>query len=236
MESSGAKEKRRAYAHAYYRTHRKECLAYQRRYRQERAEKIRLRKQRYRETHEEQIRAYDKKYREEHREQCLTYQREYRQTHPKYEENMSPERREAYRAVRLRWYWEHRDESIERRRKWRQTDRGRTLAKQSHNKRRALKAGVANTLTSLEWQNALVHFAHRCAYCGNPAERLHQDHVIPLSAAGGYVVQNIVPACARCNLSKHSTRLDVWTAGRGAAFVLPEAPIKVREYIEGLGV
>jgi len=42
--------------------------------------------------------------------------------------------------------------------------------------------------------------APKCAYCGAPAE--HIDHVIPRSQGGTDDPRNLVPACAKCNLTK----------------------------------
>ena len=40
----------------------------------------------------------------------------------------------------------------------------------------------------------------RCAYCGAPAE--HLDHVVPICQGGTNNLDNLVAACANCNLSK----------------------------------
>lgn len=46
-----------------------------------------------------------------------------------------------------------------------------------------------------------------CSYCSQPipkkANQRHADHVQPLSQGGTHTVDNIVPSCQRCNLSKH---------------------------------
>lgn len=41
-----------------------------------------------------------------------------------------------------------------------------------------------------------------CVYCGAKSE--HMDHVIPLARGGDHNIDNLVPACAKCNLSKGS--------------------------------
>ena len=39
-----------------------------------------------------------------------------------------------------------------------------------------------------------------CIYCGNPATEI--DHVIPASKGGTDTLENLVPACKRCNSTK----------------------------------
>jgi 5-methylcytosine-specific restriction endonuclease McrA len=48
-----------------------------------------------------------------------------------------------------------------------------------------------------------------CQYCGNPAENV--DHVIPKSAGGEHVWENVVAACRRCN--QHKENRTVHEAG-----------------------
>jgi hypothetical protein len=47
-----------------------------------------------------------------------------------------------------------------------------------------------------------------CRYCGNIAE--HCDHVIPVVKGGDNHPDNLVAACAPCNLSKGSKTLAEW--------------------------
>lgn len=51
-----------------------------------------------------------------------------------------------------------------------------------------------------------------CAYCSGQFE--HLDHAYPLSRCGtpGHVLSNLVPACSRCNTSKHAMTADEWEA------------------------
>lgn len=180
----------------------------------------------------ERKRARDRKWREEHKELTKARARNWRDRH-------RHEKREYDRD----YYLQHRDEIRARQKEnaeritaqqrcYRATDTGRAAHRADQNRRSARKAELVSTLTQTEWQSALAHFGHRCAYCGAFAETLQQEHVIPLSAGGGYVVENIVPACARCNLSKRDSCLTEWMVGRGLAFVLPEALARLSGYFE----
>ena len=42
----------------------------------------------------------------------------------------------------------------------------------------------------------------RCVYCGTTGGRLTLDHVVPRSRGGDSVWENVVTACAPCNLRK----------------------------------
>ena len=48
----------------------------------------------------------------------------------------------------------------------------------------------------------------RCVYCGTTAGRLTLDHVIPRSRGGESVWENVVTACAPCNLRKGDRLLE----------------------------
>jgi 5-methylcytosine-specific restriction endonuclease McrA len=51
-----------------------------------------------------------------------------------------------------------------------------------------------------------------CYYCGAPSE--HADHYIPLAGDGLHCRFNLVPACARCNISKNDSLPDEWLEHR----------------------
>uniref|UniRef100_UPI003F5084CE HNH endonuclease n=1 Tax=Caballeronia sp. LjRoot34 TaxID=3342325 RepID=UPI003F5084CE len=67
-------------------------------------------------------------------------------------------------------------------------------------------------------------FDGRCAYCGEPlADRWHADHVEPVMRGVGsywsglpaarmenHRIDNMMPACAPCNISKATFSIDQW--------------------------
>jgi 5-methylcytosine-specific restriction endonuclease McrA len=74
----------------------------------------------------------------------------------------------------------------------------------SKQRRRARKAGSPrNDLTMAQWRAIKAHYGHRCVYCGQPSQRVTQDHITPLSKGGAHTVSNVVPACQSCNSRKH---------------------------------
>ncbi len=48
----------------------------------------------------------------------------------------------------------------------------------------------------------------RCVYCGSATSRLTLDHVVPRSRGGDSVWENVVTACAPCNLRKGDRLLE----------------------------
>lgn len=49
-----------------------------------------------------------------------------------------------------------------------------------------------------------------CQYCGakSPAVELHVDHITPVSSGGTNELENLITACASCNLGKGARELD----------------------------
>jgi 5-methylcytosine-specific restriction endonuclease McrA len=90
-------------------------------------------------------------------------------------------------------------------------------------KRRATAYGVEHKAYS---RTAIMRrWAYRCAYCNARAE--HLDHVHPLSKGGADAEHNMLPACAKCNLSKGAKTLADWALTFGpASHRLPSDPPK----------
>lgn len=77
------------------------------------------------------------------------------------------------------------------------------------NKRNQKMMDLPHTLTDEEWNNTLKEFEYKCAYCGNQSY-LEKDHFIPVSKDGEYTINNILPACKRCNQSKYTYDFFEW--------------------------
>jgi len=108
-------------------------------------------------------------------------------------------------------YANHRLKCIDQARKYqlRHPDKAKIIRAASRIRRLEwLKTGK---ITASEWRQCLIAHNFRCVYCGSD-EKIEMDHVIPLSRGGPNRIENIAPACRRCNLSKHDKTPDEWRA------------------------
>jgi hypothetical protein len=68
-------------------------------------------------------------------------------------------------------------------------------------------------LTSQLWENRLNEYSG-CCYCGDINVPRTKDHFIPLNLNGSNHIDNIVPACRRCNSSKGRCNPYEWVRER----------------------
>lgn len=74
----------------------------------------------------------------------------------------------------------------------------------------------------------------RCRYCGANAAStlLHVDHVVPIAEGGTDDPENLVAACADCNLGKSSVSLDASPLGASASTdAMLEHAEQIRAYL-----
>jgi 5-methylcytosine-specific restriction endonuclease McrA len=110
----------------------------------------------------------------------------------------------------------------------RTTSTAATAARARYAKRRRLRVARAdNDLTPSQW-DALVAAWAGCAYCRAGGAALQRDCVQPISRGGRYTLENVVPACASCNASKHNDEVTGWLRRKKLdehAFLLRHATI-----------
>ena len=69
--------------------------------------------------------------------------------------------------------------------------------------------GIEGRYTIDEWKTKLVEYDYRCAYCGDELlDSISTDHTIPVSRGGSNNIDNIVPACRKCNSRKNNKTLE----------------------------
>ena len=84
-----------------------------------------------------------------------------------------------------------------------------------------------NDLTAEQWAELLAAW-EGCAYCRAGGLPLQRDCVQPISRGGRYTLENVVPACASCNASKHNNEVTGWLRRKKLderAFLLRHATI-----------
>jgi hypothetical protein len=91
---------------------------------------------------------------------------------------------------------------LARQKDWRQRNPAKAHAyvRTSASKRRDASKGLS--FTTAQWLALLEYHGGRCAYCGSNV-LIEIDHRIPLIRRGSNTIDNILPACRRCNRRKH---------------------------------
>jgi hypothetical protein len=92
--------------------------------------------------------------------------------------------------------------------KWKAAGGNESIARAAQ-RRRSRRAGLVSAFDQADWATCLEYFGSRCAYCLR-ADGISQDHVIPVTSGGGYVPDNIIPACYSCNSRKHCAPMEDW--------------------------
>lgn len=219
---------RRAYYLAWYAAHRDEQLAYKRAYYAAHREQQLQAQKADRAAHPEKRRNYRQRTREARQAYMAKWEAKNAQRrrayHQKYEADNRLERRERARAYRLVYAATHREEKRIKAREWARSNpernraRVKAWAKANPDKantlkirHRALKKGASGSHTAREWREKVASSGGVCVYCGK-AGPLTRDHAVPLAKGGSDSIENIVPACARCNASKGTrTAAQFWT-------------------------
>jgi len=97
-----------------------------------------------------------------------------------------------------------------RRKIYRASDWYKMLKRLANQRRKALKRQLPATLTADDWLYVKQEFGNRCCYCGEAPDVMSQDHFIPVTKYGEYVMGNVLPACMRCNTSKLNHDFFKW--------------------------
>jgi len=203
-------EKRRAYAAAYYASHRKEKQVWDNAYRVANREKIRAKSREWinawRAANPEASRAKTRASHARRRDKARAYGIVYYAAH-----------RDELRARSRAYYAKTRDRNLAANRAWRAARPGIESVYQA--RRRARMAGGGGSHTVAERREKFALLGNVCIYCGE-AKPLTVDHNIPIVRGGDDNIANILPACKPCNSRKHSMTarefLDLRTAALAA--------------------
>ena len=166
-------------------------------------------------------------YNEEHRDQIIESKRKYHKDH-----------KAEIDAYNKEYYKNHSEEVKQRVRKWEEANpiwarESQTIA--TH-KRLSRNLGLETDYTLEDWHMSKDFFKVdeqlQCAYCGTPIDDMTvtQDHIIARGVGGGYIPENIIPACESCNSSKLTFNLSEWY--RKQPFYSKEREKRIIEYCE----
>lgn len=159
----------------------------------------RLSDQRKSNEHRQHVRDYMREYRIRNRDKLRAYQRDYRRKNP-----------DKYRAWQRRHDDRFRELRREASRRWRKEHPASHAHVAAARRARELAAPGKHTLS--EWLALLERCNFRCAYCGRQTPGLTRDHDVPLIRGGSHAIDNIRPACARCNSKKGRSTGDEFRA------------------------
>lgn len=110
--------------------------------------------------------------------------------------------KERYRLQKLQGKVQSGGYNAERQRSYRSTPQGKLLRRLSYHRRKAKIAGNGfKPYSKVDVDKRFSLFGNCCAYCGT-FEQLTLDHVVCIDQGGEDSIENIVPACSRCNCSK----------------------------------
>ena len=94
-------------------------------------------------------------------------------------------------------------------RRYRENNPEKHNARAARHRARLKNATVENEAVTPDSIQEQFKLFKGCAYCGDD-KKLTMDHVAALADGGLHVNSNIVGACARCNCSKGSRKVEEW--------------------------
>ena len=174
-------------------------------------EQTKIRSHQYYLENKKRINEANKKYRKDNEGKYKQGVKKYCETHKEQRKNSSiryrEENKEAIRERGKAYYEKNKAIINEKNRIWGKNRRQtKTVSTQRY---RAKSKELLSTLTKEQWEAIQKQFDNKCAYCGKEGI-MTLDHFIPQEREGEYTHNNIVPACKRCNSSKHSRDFFEW--------------------------
>lgn len=152
--------------------------------------------------------AYAKKWRLENVEYKAQRDKEYAQKHPERVRAAKAKYKKIHadrvRKMNAEYSAANKEFLSQKNREWRKKNPEKHNAKEA--RRRAQRRG--NGVFVILDRELRQLMQRPCFYCGKESQ--HMDHVIPISRGGRHSIGNLVPSCAKCNLSKNDKFLVEW--------------------------
>ena len=184
----------------------------------------------YRQRHLGEERARDRARYPDRKEVALARFKERYRSEPGYRERINADTaayQREHKDLKKKWgkkyYDSHRDRESQRKkeayrknpevfsarvRRYRESDPERCveLYRKIGDLRRTRERGAVGWYTRAQWMARVSFYGWKCYYCrvALTLKTLTRDHRIPLSRGGSAWPSNLVPACKKCNCSKHT--------------------------------
>jgi 5-methylcytosine-specific restriction endonuclease McrA len=187
----------------YYQKHREEILA------KRKAEYNPDKNKIYRLENKEKIAAKNARWYEKNKDTIIPKQVEYQRDRKK-----DPEYADMNRQARRNYYQTHKDEIKQYRDNYRtqNKEKMRLQERLRSRKRQALINQNSSKVTLGEIKKLIKDSNNICFWCDKevPEGKIHLDHIYPLSKGGTHTIDNIVIACATCNIKKNDKDPEIW--------------------------
>jgi len=202
----------------------------------------------YRKNHPDRIKASQDKFKKNNPEKIREGHALYRKKYPKKNKACQKAYREKSRAKlktsSVKYHLDHKDIETENNRIYRENNR-EVLQKRSAKfykdnpnkmktyvqKRNAKKRLLPSSFTFKQWEEVKLYFGQKCCYCGKELP-LTQEHFIAINKGGGYIKENMIPACGHCNSSKSDKLFEEWYPDY--EFYSKEREEKILDYLIGM--
>lgn len=179
-EHGGLRRCKSCYDRFHYRENRERLLAQRNRYNQEHREARCQYARDYYQKYQDKVLANCRRYYQDHRDKVKIRHLHWREKNPNYSRRWAKENPERVRMLNCRW--------------GRQNPERKAA---SEARRKARKQNLPNTLT--EGERKELFLIGQATY---PNQKLHLDHVVPISKGGGTTRANVHYIPAKVNLSK----------------------------------
>lgn len=186
---------RKIIAHEYYLKKKEQVLAKNKEWRTTNVEKYEEVRKRWREAHPEKLLEYDRKWKTDNKELMRQRGRE------QYDPGKAKIKNDKFRK-------EHPELFHDIKKRWNQANPDKVKAHNAAGRARRKNAAISD-FTAEEFEFLKELYDHCCAYCGERAEPLAQEHVVPLAANGNHTMTNILPSCTSCNSRKNDDKFIV---------------------------
>jgi 5-methylcytosine-specific restriction endonuclease McrA len=139
-----------------------------------------------------------------------SHKRDYILNTKKYKERRKKDyliNKESYIRKAVEWGRKNKDKRKIVKKRW--ADKNKVFISVINKNLNARKLGAVGSFTLKEYKKRLDLYNNHCGYCFI-GETYTVDHIIPISKGGTNYIDNIMPACLRCNGQKRDYLLEEW--------------------------